>query len=76
MAEAGHQHACNVGENEQQQTVGERSEREAAAHVKSGSFGIGGGKFSAASILAWLVVLIPLGWGVWITLQKTLVLFE
>jgi MFS family permease len=52
------------------------AEREAAAHVKSGSFGIGGGKFSAASILAWLVVLIPLGWGVWITLEKTLVLFE
>jgi MFS family permease len=52
------------------------AEREAAAHVKSGSFGIGGGKFSTASILAWLVVLIPLGWGVWITLEKTLVLFE
>jgi MFS family permease len=52
------------------------AEREAARHVKSGSFGIGGGKFSTASILAWLVVLIPLGWGVWITLEKTLVLFE
>jgi len=52
------------------------AERAAAAHAKSGSFGIGGGKFSAASILAWLVVLIPLGWGVWITLEKTLVLFE
>ncbi|MBQ1557730.1 MAG: MFS transporter, partial [Pseudomonas sp.] len=28
------------------------------------------------AVAAWLVVGIPLAWGVWITLQKTVVLFQ
>ena len=51
-------------------------ERKAASRVKAGSFDIGGGKFNVTAILAWLVVGIPLAWGVWITLDKALVLFE
>jgi MFS family permease len=51
-------------------------EREAAAHVKAGSFGIGGGRFNLASVLAWSAVGIPLLWGVWITLDKAMVLFR
>ena len=51
-------------------------EREAAAHVKVGSFGIGAGKFSLTLILAWLAVCVPLGWGIWITLTKAMVLFQ
>jgi MFS family permease len=51
-------------------------EREAAAHVKAGSFGIGGGKLNLTSVLAWAAVGIPLAWGVWITLDKSLILFE
>jgi MFS family permease len=51
-------------------------ERKAAQHVKAGSFGIGGGRLSLASALAWAAVGIPLAWGIWITVQKSLVLFE
>jgi hypothetical protein len=51
-------------------------DRKAAAHIKAGSFGIGGGKLNLAVILAWLAVGLPLAWGVWITLEKALVLFE
>ena len=42
----------------------------------SGSMGIGAWKLDATSILAWLVVGVPLGWGVWITLRSALVLFH
>lgn len=51
-------------------------ERKAAQHVKAGSFGIGGGRLSLASALAWAAVGIPLAWGIWITVEKSLVLFE
>jgi MFS family permease len=52
------------------------ADRAAAARVKTGSFGIGGGKFNLTTLLAWAAVCIPLAWGVWITLEKALVLFE
>ncbi len=41
----------------------------------TGSFGIGTGGFDVKAALAWSLVGIPLLWGVWKTLQSTLVLF-
>jgi hypothetical protein len=49
--------------------------RSAAAKVESGSFGIGKGGLDAKAALFWLLVGIPLAWGVWKTVQKALVLF-
>ncbi|WP_421708607.1 OFA family MFS transporter [Algihabitans sp.] len=43
--------------------------------VRSGSYGIGRGRFDLPAILAWMAVGLPLTWGVWATLQKTLALF-
>jgi hypothetical protein len=43
---------------------------------QTGSFGIGMGGFSVKALLFWLLVGIPLAWGIWITLEKALVLFE
>ncbi len=48
----------------------------APAVATSGSFGIGKGGFSVGTMLAWLIVGLPLAWGVWITLDKSLVLFK
>jgi MFS family permease len=47
-----------------------------AAVVQGGSFGIGKGELDGAAIVAWLIVGLPILWGVWITLSKVLVLFE
>jgi MFS family permease len=44
--------------------------------VVAQSFGIGRGGLSAGSLLAWAAVGLPLAWGVWITLGKTVVLFR
>jgi MFS family permease len=41
----------------------------------SGSFGIGKGGLDAKALVAWAIVGIPIVWGIWITLQKTFVLF-
>lgn len=41
----------------------------------SGSFGIGKGGFDSKALVAWAFVGVPILWGVWITLQKTFVLF-
>ncbi len=43
--------------------------------VADGS-GIGPGGFSAPVIMAWLVVSLPILWGVWITLSKAFILFR
>lgn len=48
----------------------------AAAREVTGSFGIGKGGFDAMAALAWAVVGIPLAWGIWITLAKSLTLFN
>ena len=48
----------------------------ANASVQYGSFGIGKGGFDGTAALAWLVVGLPLAWGVWITLTKSLALFR
>ncbi|MES5100469.1 OFA family MFS transporter [Agrobacterium sp. BA1120] len=47
----------------------------AASSGPTGSFGIGKGGFDAKAAIAWAVVGIPIVWGIWITLQKTFVLF-
>ena len=41
-----------------------------------GSFGIGRGGLSFGALLAWLAVGIPLSWGVWVTLNKAILLFS
>jgi hypothetical protein len=38
--------------------------------------GIGEWRLDTTSILAWLVVGLPIAWGVWITLSNALVLFR
>jgi hypothetical protein len=47
----------------------------AAQSTVGGSYGIGLGQFDGNAILAWAIVGIPILWGVWITLQKTIALF-
>jgi MFS family permease len=42
----------------------------ASASAPSGSFGIGKGGLDARAALFWAFVCIPLGWGIWITLQS------
>jgi len=49
---------------------------QAALVVPHGSMGIGRWRLNATSILAWLVVGIPITWGVWITLKSAFVLFN
>jgi MFS family permease len=49
---------------------------ETTGPVKAGSFGIGMGGFSVKALLFWLLVGIPLAWGIWITVEKALVLFR
>lgn len=47
-----------------------------AMQAPTGSMGIGAWKLNGTSILAWLAVGIPLGWGVWTTFKSALVLFH
>jgi MFS family permease len=49
--------------------------REKTATAHSGSFGIGKGGFDAKAVPFWLLVGIPLAWGIWITIQKAVALF-
>jgi len=49
---------------------------EATGPVKTGSYGIGMGGITFKSVLFWLLVGIPLAWGIWITVEKALVLFD
>ncbi|MEQ1651724.1 MAG: OFA family MFS transporter [Hyphomicrobium sp.] len=48
---------------------------EAAEPAKTGSFGIGKGGLDAKALPFWLLVGIPLAWGVWTTVQKAINLF-
>ena len=51
-------------------------DRKAAERVKAAAPTRGGEKFDIRAVLAWAAVGIPLAWGVWITLEKALVLFR
>jgi MFS family permease len=44
--------------------------------MPGGHFGIGRGGLDGASALAWAAVGLPMAWGVWVTLEKTLLLFR
>ena len=46
------------------------------ASAQGGSYGIGKGGLDGAAVVAWLVVGVPILWGVWITFDKALVLFR
>ncbi len=48
----------------------------AAAAAQGGSYGIGKGGLDGAAVVAWLIVGVPILWGVWITFDKALVLFR
>ncbi|WP_420963016.1 OFA family MFS transporter [Brucella sp. IR073] len=48
----------------------------AAAAGPTGSFGIGTGGLDTKAALAWAAVGIPILWGVWVTFQKSIVLFQ
>jgi MFS family permease len=45
------------------------------AMAAGGSYGIGKGGLDGAAVAAWLIVGVPIVWGVWITLSKAWVLF-
>ena len=49
---------------------------EKSATATSGSFGIGKGGLDAKAVPFWLLVGIPLAWGVWKTAQKAVALFS
>ncbi len=48
---------------------------EKTAVKETGSFGIGMGGLDAKAVPFWLLVGIPLAWGVWVTVQKAVALF-
>ena len=47
-----------------------------AAEGAHGSYGIGKGGLTGPGVLAWACVGLPIAWGVWVTLQKALILFR
>ena len=46
------------------------------ATAQGGSYGIGKGGLDGAAVVAWLIVGVPILWGVWVTLSKAFVLFK
>jgi MFS family permease len=48
---------------------------EKATAVQTGSFGIGKGGLDFKAFLFWMLVGVPLAWGIWNTFEKALVLF-
>jgi hypothetical protein len=48
----------------------------AASAGPSGSYGIGAGRLDAKAVVAWLVVGIPILWGVWKTLDSAVAIFR
>jgi MFS family permease len=59
-----------------EQLAAVRAEFHEKGRPEGGSFGIGKGGLTPLSALAWLAVGIPLAWGVWITVNKALILFS
>jgi hypothetical protein len=61
----------------EEQLAQERAKlHEKSAVAQSGSFGIGKGGLDAKAAAFWMLVGIPLAWGVWKTVEKALVLFH
>ena len=58
-----------------EEVAGLQAKTKAASAGPTGSFGIGKGGLDGRAALAWAVVGLPILWGIWITLQKTFVLF-
>ena len=56
--------------------VAEIDRRAAEAVEPQASFGIGRGRLDARAVLAWAPVVLPLAWGVWVTVQKAAVLLR
>lgn len=52
-----------------------RAKLHETAPAKAGDYGIGRGGLDAKAIPFWLLVGIPLAWGVWVTIQKSVGLF-
>jgi MFS family permease len=50
--------------------------RHLAERSVAGSFGIGRGGFDLRTLLIWLIVVLPILWGVWVTLKKVMVLIH
>ena len=50
--------------------------RTTVAVTQGGSYGIGRGGFDGKALVAWLLVGVPILWGVWVTLSKASVLFR
>ena len=50
--------------------------RATATAPQGGSYGIGRGGFDGKALAAWLLVGVPILWGVWVTLSKASVLFR
>ena len=51
-------------------------EAAAVTGVKTVAAAPKGGRLGLVAVLAWAAVGIPLAWGIWITLDKALILFE
>lgn len=49
---------------------------EAAVGIKPSSAEVKGGRIDLKAIFFWAAVGIPLSWGIWVTLEKALMLFE
>jgi len=58
------------------EVAAEQAKLKSANAAASGSFGIGKGGLDVKAALFWLLVGVPLAWGVWQTLVKALVLFK
>ncbi|CAK0739251.1 MFS transporter, OFA family, oxalate/formate antiporter [Azospirillaceae bacterium] len=58
------------------QEVAQLQSRGAAPSGPIGSYGIGPGRVNIIVIVSWAAVGLPIAWGVWITLSKSLLLFR
>jgi MFS family permease len=58
------------------QIAEERKKLHETPAAGSSAYGIGTGGLDARAVPFWLLVLIPLGWGIWVTVQKAITLFS
>ena len=58
------------------QAVHAKLKSSAATATQAGYFGIGKGRLDGKAAAFWLLVGLPLAWGVWNTVEKTLVLLQ